>query len=317
MNFGLRFQIAFSGYALAAIGWRDPAVRERAVTALGHLIERFLLPEVWAYWRAATGNDDPVAHANIQYSGHLGHLLGLYKRLGGDARFDQPWQFVPGGLVYTHTAVVAAIHRQMQANPYHGVECEHGCTYVSCNNHALWATTLHDLAHGTHYADANAAWLQFLWERLAFRGPHLPGRGAVTAIYSTAHNLAAPLGLNFMDSWSLALLQPLAPDLVAQLAPRLWSRLHWLNADTAYLPSAGVWTRMEGSDVPVNSGFAWVLAQELGDERRAAALWRYAMQCLQPRESDGALCFDAGIAPAYTTALWALGAAGGSGQLLP
>ncbi|MBA3943531.1 MAG: hypothetical protein H0X37_03095 [Herpetosiphonaceae bacterium] len=318
MNFGLRFQIAFSGYALGAIAIREPEFRARCITALGALIERFLSPPVWAYWVAATGSHDPVACANIQYSGHLGHLLGLYELLGGDARFDQPWDFEHNGqrTSYTHTGVIEAIHRQMLANPYHGVECEAGCTYVSCNDHALWATLLHDRVHGTHFADANAAWLEFLQERLIFSGPRVPGRGAVTAIYSTRLGRAAPLGLNFMDAWSLALLAPLAPDLVQTQARRLWPRLHYESDGTAYLPSANIWQRMEGSDAAVNSGFAFVLAVELGETAIADALLGYAEQNFKPTTTDEAFRYDAGIAPAYTTALFAMGEAGGLGQLL-
>ncbi len=318
MNFGLRFQIAFSGYALAAIAARCPAWRLRCIESLGRLIERFRQPAVWAYWRSATGSDDPVAQANIQYSGHLGHLIGLFELLGGDERFDQPWQFsaAPGSPSYTHTAVVAAIHGQMARNAYHGVECEQGCTYVSCNDHALWSTLLHDRQHGTTFAAANAAWLEFLQARLMFHGPQLPGRGAVTAIYSTTLNVAAPLGLNFMDAWSLALLAPLAPALVAAQAPRLWARLRWLDRATACLPSAQLWERMEGSDTAVNTGFACLLAVELGEQRLAAALLRYAEQALQPSMDAGSLRFTSGLAPAYTTALFALAEAGGLGQVL-
>lgn len=318
MNFGLRFQLAFPCYAVAAIGHALPASRERCLAVMAALIERMIDPLAWRYWAAATGSADPVGQANIQYSGHLGHMIGLYELLGGDDRFDQPFHFQAHGhtVSYTHATLAAALHGQMQANHYHGIDCEPGNTYVSCTHHALWSNVLHDRLHGTDYAAVNPLWLDFMQRRLCFRGPRVLGRGALSAIYLTRLNLAAPLGLNFMDSWSLALLAPLAPELTRALADRLWPRLRWLDRAMAYLPSATLWMRMEGSDTAVNTGFAYVLATELSDHTRAAALLRYAEQRLQPVEHDSARLLLGGLAAPYTTALFALGAAGGLGPLL-
>jgi hypothetical protein len=138
----------------------------------------------------------------------------------------------------------------------------------------------------------------------------------VSAIYFTKLNVAAPLGLNFMDAWSLALLAPLDPALTRRAATRLWPRLRWRDKHTAYLPSAGIWTRMEGSDTAVNTGFAYLLAVELGEQHLARALSRYAETELQPVEQNGMRLFVGGLAAPYTTALFALGAAGGLTSLL-
>lgn len=318
MNFGLRFQLAFPCYAVAAIGHALPEARARCLPIMAALIERMIDPLVWRYWTRATGSADPVGLANIQYSGHLGHMIGLYEMLGGDDRFDQPFVFSANGhsVPYTHTTLAAALHTQMQRNRYHGIDCEPGNTYVSCTDHALWSNVLHDRLHGTDFAAVNALWLGFMQRRLCFAGPRLRGRGAFSAIYFTRLNLAAPLGLNFMDSWSLALLAPLAPDLSRDMSGRLWPRLRWTDRETACLPSATIWTRMEGSDTAVNTGFAYLLAVELGDHRRAAALLRYAEHQLQPVEQQGARLLMGGLAAPYTTALFALGEAGGLGQVL-
>lgn len=312
MNFGLRFQLAFPCYAAGAIATALPAERDRCLDIMAGLIERMLDRRAWEYWARSTGSHDPVGVANIQYSGHLGHMVGLFELLGGDDRFDRPFRFEWQGRAaeYTHEQLVAALYEQMLRNHYHGVECEPGNTYVACTDHALWATALHDRLHGTTYATVNRQWLSFLERRLAFRGPRLRGRGAVTAIYFTRLKLAAPLGLNFMDAWSLAFMAPLAPELTRRLAGRLWPRLRRVD-DTLYLPSAGIWTRMEGSDTAVNTGFAYLLAVELGEHRRAGALRAYADQQLQPVDYDGARLYLGGLAAPYTTALLAIGDAGG------
>lgn len=317
MNFGLRFQLAFPCYAVAAIMRAVPEERDRCFPIMAGFIDRMLDQRTWEYWARATGSHDPVGRANIQYSGHLGHLIGLYESLGGDDRWDRPFRFEWQGRAteYTHQQLVAALYRQMRHNRYHGVECEPGNTYVACTDHALWATLLHDRLHGTAYATVNREWLAFLERRLAFRGPRIMGRGAVSAIYFTRLGLAAPLGLNFMDAWSLSFMAPLAPELTRRLAERLWPRLR-AAGDTLMLPSAGIWTRMEGSDTAVNTGFAYVLAVELGDRERAAALRAYAERHLQPVQHDGARLYVGGLAAPYTTALLAIGDAGGLGSTL-
>lgn len=318
MNFGLRFQLAFPCYAVAAIIHALPASRERGLDIMAALIDRMLDPCVWRYWTRATGSGDPVRRANIQYSGHLGHMIGLYKLLGGDNRHDQPFDFTHKDqrVSYTYSTIAAALYAQMRDNRYHGVDCEPGNTYVSCTDHALWSNVLHDRFYGTSFAAINDQWLEFLDRRLTFRGPRVLGRGAVSAIYLTKLNVAAPLGLNFMDAWSLAFLAPIAPGWTRRNADRLWPRLRWRQPGVACLPSAKIWVDMEGSDTAVNTGFAHLLAVELGDHERAAALLRYAEQQLRPVEQDGARLLLGGLAAPYTTALFALGEAGGLGQVL-
>lgn len=318
MNFGLRFQLAFPCYAVAAITHVLPETRDRGLQIMAALIDRMLDPRVWHYWARATGSNDPVGWANIQYSGHLSHMIGLYKLLGGDQRFDQPFYFTHNGKSarYSYSPLAAMLHGQMRRNRYHGIDCEPGNTYVSCTDHALWSNVLHDRLYETGFAAINEQWLRFLDRRLTFRGPRVMGRGAVSAIYLTKLNLAAPLGLNFMDAWSLAFLAPIAPEWTRKNAQRLWPRLRWPQPDVAYLPSARIWTQMEGCDTAVNTGFAYVLAVELGDRQRADALLRYAEVALQPLEQDGARLLIGGLAAPYTTALFALGEAGGLGQVL-
>jgi hypothetical protein len=50
MNFGLRFQVAFTAYALYALAKVTPAYTTPHQQALHQLIEKMLHPTVWAYW---------------------------------------------------------------------------------------------------------------------------------------------------------------------------------------------------------------------------------------------------------------------------
>src|SRR4051794_35198452 len=75
MNFALRYQLAFSTYALAALAQRTPAYRAPYVEAMRAAIERMLSVEVWGYWRAP----QPDVHADgrngasggLASSGHM------------------------------------------------------------------------------------------------------------------------------------------------------------------------------------------------------------------------------------------------------
>src|SRR5207253_2967631 len=112
MNFGMRFQLAFAAYAVAALGQRTPAYTRPYVEALGAALERMRDVRAWGYWRTATAEPgaepaghvavlltphrgrqvdrplpppaDPVVQDNVQFSGHLGMMLGLSERAGGD-----------------------------------------------------------------------------------------------------------------------------------------------------------------------------------------------------------------------------------------
>jgi len=150
MNFGLRFQVAFAAYAVAALAARTPAYRRPYAEALAAACERMRDVRVWGYWRAPPAGPqgtapptesghlavllaphgsrvlgppaDPIIQNNVQFSGHFSTVLGLYERLTGDDRYDRP--FVLGdpesgvAYEYTHTAVAARIEAQMARNTF-------------------------------------------------------------------------------------------------------------------------------------------------------------------------------------------------------
>ena len=122
---------------------------------------------------------DPVVQDNVQFSGHLGTMLGLYERAGGDDRYDRGVTLAdPASGVaypYTHGQVAARIVAQMRGNYFHGVACEPACAYVPCNNHAMTCNALHDATHGTDYRAANADWLAWVRRKMVLHGPAMRG----------------------------------------------------------------------------------------------------------------------------------------------
>src|SRR3954452_3774133 len=208
MNFALRYQLAFGAYAVAALAQQTPAYRKPYVDALGGAIEKMLDVAAWGYWRAPTPTQpggstgltssghvavmlsphqrapagapsDPIVQDNLQYSGHLSTLLGLYEKLSGDARYDEPFTLHDpesgASFTHTHSEVASRIYSQMRNNSFGGVCCESGMAYVPCNNHALASNALHDALHGTRYTDANGRWLRSVRDKMVLKGPALRG----------------------------------------------------------------------------------------------------------------------------------------------
>lgn len=320
------FQLAFSCYALAALCLHPDATPEeqtRCRDAMAALIARMSQRRVWAFWGTHTERSglscDPIAPGNLQYSAPLAMMLGAFETAGGDDRYDEDdivflWSS-DARYSYSHMGLVDAIWRQMRSTHSYSVEGTVGRVYVPCMAHALWATRLHDARHGSEFADANAQWLGFIERRFIFGGPSLPGRRVFSASYSPRSRIYAPISLNFVDAWGLALLAPLAPDLVSRLAPRLLKAIRRTNDGAAFLPSAATWQSREWADGALATGFAYLLAVELQDHELADALLRYADSSLDVNDANDERFYNRGVAAPYTTALFALGEAGGLARL--
>src|SRR5215207_3270022 len=76
MNFGLRFQVAFAAYAVAALALRTPAYQRPYAEALRAACERMRDVRVWGYWRQPAASEAP----DLQTSGHLAVLLRPHQR---------------------------------------------------------------------------------------------------------------------------------------------------------------------------------------------------------------------------------------------
>lgn len=310
-NYARRFQIAFSGYALAGLAMRTPAYRKPYAEALRGLIERMIGRETWQYWAAHDDRlpPDPIIKGNVQYSGHLSCLIGLYEKISGDDRYDSDFLLRWDDehfLAYSHRGVAEAIHSQQLANPYHGVPCEPGNVYAPCNNHAALSNILYDDRHGTHMAAVNEEWVRWAKKHMFARKPLPLPQGVVSVVYMTQLKMAAPVSFNFTDAWGLAFMTPYSRELVEQHYPRFRAQFG-KGSDLACLHSAGINDRMEISNTALNTGFAYVLAREMGDHELAVRLRRWADETLQPVQQENKRYYAAAKPAPYVTALFALG----------
>ncbi len=336
MNFGLRFQLAFPCYALGALCLHpqaEPDEQSRCRAAMAALIDRMLQRRVWAYWSARAEqlnfSPDPIAHGNAQYSGHLAMMIGMYRAVGGDDRYEQAftlhWSHHER-FTHTHRALVEALHRQMQENDHHGVECDPGQVRVTSMAHVMWANALYDGLYGTRYAEAHTRWVDTVQQRLILRGPRLFGQGIFNPSYASRMRLIMPLGLSLVDAWTLAFMAQLTPELVNELVPRFWRFIRHIpnkaenTTPQAYIPAPDMWKSREIADQTLTTGFSYLLAVEMENADLAAALLNYADHHFDLTEQDGQRWYSSGLSVVFTTALFALGEAGGLrvlGALLP
>jgi hypothetical protein len=338
MNFAVRYQLAFATYALAVMSRRTPAYRAPYAEAMQAAIERMLDVAVWGYWRAAepasggagsmasSGHvavllsphqrmpagppSDPIVRDNLQYSGHLSTMLGLYEKVTGDTRYDSPFTLEDPdsgvSYTYTHTEVAERIYKQMLANPFGGVCCEPGMAYVPCNNYALASNTLHDTLHGTDYSEVNGGWLRTVRRKMVLHGPAV--RGVFGASYMKDLHLATPVAFNFTDAWGLAFLLPFDRALVKKLYSKFRRKVERAGAEGAYVGSSSVSEKMEISDVPVNTGFGLILARGLGDTRLADAFHRYVTAQFDAGWEGDRYLYKVAPRTLHATALYALAA---------
>ena len=241
--FAKRYNIAFAGYAAAAIGMRgDVSVRARVGKILGRCIGRMIRRDVWAYsqsrdyWGGRPWAPDPCHRENVMYTRHLLHLLAYYELFTGDRRYhrgEEGWDFVwrDGRRVhYDVERLIEATVFQMRRGPNGGVACEPGLIFFPCNNHPHVALSVfRRLGCGDWSADAAR------WERWALSHYFSPalGGGAVSLVYHVRGNFMYPRGQDGLDGWSFLWYEAWASD--RRFATALWRRvrdgLDWSRLD--------------------------------------------------------------------------------------
>ncbi len=336
MNFALRYQLAFASYSVAAMSQYTPAYRAPYAEALRGGLEKMLDVATWGYWRvpepastpggglASSGHvavlvsphqrapvgppSDPIARDNLQYSGHLSTMLGLYEKVSGDRTYDVPFMLHDpesgASYTYTHSEVAERIYSQMRENDFGGVCCERGMAYVPCNNYSLASNTLHDALHGTEYSWANGRWLKTVRDKMALHGPAM--RGIFGASYMKDLHVATPIAFNFTDVWGLAFLLPFDCHLVRKLYGKFKKKVAHAGSHGAYIASSQFSERMEISDVPINTGFGLILARGMGDGKLASALQRYSQEAFGASWEGGEYFLKGALRTLHSTALFAL-----------
>jgi len=284
--FAKRYNIAFAGYAAAALGMRGNEDERRTVgRILDNCISRMLRRDVWAYsqskkyWGEKSWAPDPCFRENVMYTGHLLQLLALYEMFTDDRKYwTKGFDFVWNDEKTVHYDVKKLIDvtvEQMRTNAYCGVTCEPGLLFFPCNNHPNYALGLfRKLGHGDWTADTRR------WENWAvehFQSPFFGG-GALNLVYHVSSGLFYPRGQSGLDAWSLLWYEPWSEKRETALA--LWkkaaAKLDWKELDAASdaKPGSGGCCDPQPAPASVKAVFLAAAARACDDPTTAERLER-------------------------------------------
>lgn len=215
-----RFDLIDSTYAMALMADRTPAWREIYEQILDELIfrhtgwwaaedwltqigddpdranypehYRLLIPsEHWGNYNVpgwtANGIEpwglqwDPIgADGNLFFKGFFLVMLGLHRRVTGNARWDAPFDIVRDGehtYTWWHTKIAEHLAAQWRAHP-EGCHCENTKIWPYCLAGAGFGLQLADLAFGTNHHEVFDTW----WEIARRDYLHLDGDELPTAV---------------------------------------------------------------------------------------------------------------------------------------
>ncbi|MCP4644565.1 MAG: hypothetical protein GY851_29240, partial [bacterium] len=192
--------------------------RELVEKQLLDLCERILDIRTWhyvtAYWDYGSDPPDPCRYENVMYTAHVTQLMCLYELFTGDMRYSEKgWDFVWKDGRKTHYTLEEAIkrlHKQSVDNPTGGIPCEPNLIFADCNSHSATSFILHDIIHGTDYADANEKWFKWMTEH--FRNKVPLTRSFLYVIYNRSEEVFIPVGDVGADCWALGYGYPWFPD---------------------------------------------------------------------------------------------------------
>lgn len=281
----LRYQLNSLCWALSlAQATRTPAFTGYIADAQRAAIVKMTDKRVWGYWAYeqligyGRWNPDPIAHANVMYSGYLGVMIGLYETLNSDNTFHQT-----GALTlrwdrrrvyhYDFARLAEAIRRNMQERPScPQYPCEPHLIFPICNTFALNTLRMHDRLHGTALMGDLDDRVRRSYDRDGWR--RRDGR-FVTGRTRWGMTFLPPAVAN--DAWMAYWLHASMPDIATATWSGIVERdLHELDGTITL--SGGIEHKVDFGNYNLRSGgaptyaMAMKAAREMGDEPIYAGL---------------------------------------------
>jgi hypothetical protein len=288
-------------YTLALAQYhKTPAYRELYQKAMDQFIQKMVRRDVWSYWVESSkggkkmnpalnekgpGWIDPVADKNIMYSGHIIHMVELYRMLYGDKKYDKPaslvfsWEWLREDLnrfEYDSPKLAQIIHRQFEQNSPHAIECEVNMIFTQCNQHPILGLMLYDANHGTKLASVRDEFRKSLFEKKFFN----PDTHSFIYFYMLQQDKPIPTVSPGQDGWTAAFMHAWDPKFIEEQYPyQAQAHVKWQPDGTA-----AVADKTWGS---VGAPFFALLAKEVGDEKTARGILSWMDKNYSPIWTDG------------------------------
>lgn len=319
-----RYYLAFTAYFLAAEQYHKlPACPEIIAPRMDRLIRKMREKPVWEVWaetsrgvifleprmnRPYPSERDPVKYRNIMYSGHVGHMIGLYETLYRDMKYDQPGSIVfawsdDERYEYDYGKLNRVMYDQMMNLPSHCIECEPNACFPECNQHPILSFMLYDFLHHTDQMEASKPFLDFFLKKRMID----PATHATASLYLIKQDLTVSmqnpryknaadlvtvpvfkLGLANLDSasadgWTGAFMHAWQPEYIERHYP--YQKANNLKGvkDGAAEVADTIW------EPQLRYGFFAMLAAEIGDTETRDQLLKYADDNYGPVWADGAM----------------------------
>lgn len=289
------FTMAMRDMALA-----DPSFKPQAVRYMRLAIEEMMRRRTYGYIVGRYGNpfDEKVPlKDNALYLGHLNVMLGSYRKLSGDGRFDK-----------VHHRISKALFENVMASPTGNIESYPSEVWPCDNAFVMASLKYHDDVFKTHYSVARRRWI-------AFYRTHLdPKTGIMPAFISNASGEAMQPPRSVCLGYSL--------PLIAEFDPK-FAREQWMAAKRSMFDSRfgfgamreyprGIETAGDidtgpliGGFGPASSAFMLASAKSAGDREAFDDIMRTGETIAFPLSLFGSKRYLISARVGDTIALWA------------
>jgi len=144
--------LSMTSAALTNLAYLYPETREESKGAIATMIERVLRDDLASYETNSWGEDALSTldgnNGHIGYLAHLNFMLGAYRIVGGDARFD-----------HLHRRISDALARRVLQSRHHYLETFPGQIFIPDNAVTIASLSIAQLTLGINYQEPISAWL--------------------------------------------------------------------------------------------------------------------------------------------------------------
>jgi hypothetical protein len=144
--------LSMTSAALTNMVFLYPETREESKGAIAIMIERLLRDDLASYETNSWGEDALSTldgnNGHIGYLAHLNFMLGSYRIVGGDARFE-----------HLHRRISDALARRVLQSRHHYLETFPGQIFIPDNAATIASLSIAQLTLGINYQEPISAWL--------------------------------------------------------------------------------------------------------------------------------------------------------------